>query len=133
MDIQGLVADLMGHFTPHDIAVALLSMLAAALLAYVVGLLARTNSPSKKEMAVAAGVMAFGVVFTRGEVPLSIALVAAVLVLRGEWRSDGPMATLLRLAALAIGVGCGSSAAAIVAVLAMPLGLLLRWGTRQDR
>jgi hypothetical protein len=43
-------------------------------------------------------------------------------VREGNWR---PLT--LRLAAIAIGVGCGSSAGLIVLAALIPLGLLLRW------
>lgn len=129
MDIKGLLADQLGHFTPYDIGTALLSLLAAALLAYVVGLLARASAP--RDLSVSAAVMAFAVALIRASVPLSIALVAAVLLLRGETRDADKRSLTLRFAALAIGVGCGSSASIIVAALSVPLGLLLRWGTAE--
>ena len=129
MDLKALLADQLGHFTLYDIGTALVSLVAAALLAFVVGLLARAKHPAPRELAVSAAVFAFAVALVRASVPLSIALVAAVLLLRGEVRdSDRPSLTL-RFAAIAIGLGCGSSASLIVAALAIPLGLLLRWGT----
>lgn len=129
MDIKGLIADQLGHFTPYDIGTALISMFAAALLAYAVGLLAKANAP--KDLSISAAVMAFAVSLVRASVPLSIALVAAALLLRGEVRDSERRSLLLRFAALAIGLGCGSSASIIVAALAVPLGLLLRWGTAE--
>jgi hypothetical protein len=131
MDIKALVADQMGHFTPYDIGTALLSMLAAALLAFIAGLLGKAPGSFKKEMAVSAAVVAFAVCFVRGSVPLSIALVAAVLLLRDASSEGDKRSFTLRLAALAIGVACGSSASVIVAALVVPLGLLLRWGTAE--
>jgi len=129
MDFQALLAEQLGHFTLYDIGSALVSLFAAAMLAYVVGLLARTNAP--KELSISAAVMAFAVCIVRASVPLSIALVAAVLLLRGEPREADRKSLSLRFAALAIGLGCGSSASLIVAALAVPLGLLLRWGTSE--
>lgn len=129
MDIKGLIADQLGHFTPYDIGTALISMLAAALLAYAVGLLAKASAP--KDLSSSAAVMAFAVSLVRASVPLSIALVAAALLLRGEVRNSERRALSMRFAALAIGLGCGSSASIIVAALAVPLGLLLRWGTAE--
>lgn len=131
MDIKALVADQMGHFTPYDIGTTLVSLLAAALLSFAVGLLANASSPSKKEMAMMAALVAFAVAFVRASVPLSITLVAVVLLLRGEMRDATVRGFSLRLAALAIGVGCGSSASVIVAALVLPLGLLLRWATSE--
>lgn len=129
MDLKALLADQLGHFTLYDIGTALVSLFAAALLAYAVGLLAK--GPAPKELALSAAVVAFAVSLVRASVPLSIALVAAVLLLRGEVRESDRKALPLRLAALAIGLGCGSSASLIVAALAVPLGLLLRWGTTE--
>ena len=131
MDIKGLLADQLGHFTIHDIGTALVSMLAAALLAFVLGLLARAGSAWSRELATASAVVAFAVNLVRASVPLSIALVAVALLLRGETREMDRRSWALRLAALAIGLGCGSHAALIVAALAVPLGLLLRWGTAE--
>jgi hypothetical protein len=131
MDFKALLADQLGHFTLYDIGTGLISMLAAALLAYVVALLAKARVPAPKELSISAAVIAFAVSLVRGSVPLSIALVAAVLLLRGEVREADKKVLPLRLAALAIGLGCGSSASLIVAALAVPLGLLLRWGTSE--
>lgn len=129
MDFKALLADQLGHFTPYDIGTALISLFAAALLAYAVGLLAKAQAP--KELSLSAAVMAFAVSLVRASVPLSIALVAAALLLRGEVREADKRVLPLRLAALAIGLGCGSSASLIVAALVVPLGLLLRWGTSE--
>jgi NO-binding membrane sensor protein with MHYT domain len=129
MDFKALLADQLGHFTPYDIGTALISLFAAALLAYAVGLLAK--APAPKELSLSAAVMAFAVSLVRASVPLSIALVAAALLLRGEVREADKKVLPLRLAALAIGLGCGSSASLIVGALVVPLGLLLRWGTSE--
>lgn len=131
MNLKGMLADQLGHFTPYDIGTALISLFAAALLAFVAGSLARAKVPSPREMAVSAAVLAFAVCLVRASVPLSIALVAAVLLLRGEVKEMDRGALALRLAALGIGLGCGSSASLIVAALVVPLGLLLRWGTSE--
>lgn len=131
MDFKALLADQLGHFTLYDIGTGLVSMLAAALLAYAVGLFAKAHAPSPKELSISAAVVAFAVSLVRASVPLSIALVAVVLLLRGEVREADRKALPLRLAALVIGLGCGSSASLIVAALAVPLGLLLRWSTNE--
>ena len=129
MDLKGFLADQMGSFTPHDIGTALLSLLLAALIAFVLGLVANaTEAPSSRELSVLSSVTAVAVIFVRASVPLSIALVAVVLLFRvgggdTSWRSH-----LLRASAVAVGVGCGSSASIIALALAVPLGLLLRWG-----
>src|SRR6187399_1433409 len=84
MDFKALLADQLGHFTLYDIGTGLISMFAAALLAYVVGLLAGRRLPAPKELSISAAVIAFAVSLVRASVPLSIALVGAVLLLRGE-------------------------------------------------
>lgn len=129
MDLKNLVADQMGYFTPPDILTALLSLVAAALFGSLAGLIAGAQAdPDKREMGVTAAVVAFAVGLVRASVPMSIALVAVVLLLRGEVRSSSSRALLLRSVAIAIGVGCGSNASVMVAALVLPLGLLLRWG-----
>lgn len=128
--MKELIADQLGYFTVHDIAAALIGVVAAALLGYATALLARAKGPGPSEMAVTAAVMAFAAGLVRGSVPLAISLVAAVLLLRGG--ADGnSRSTLLRFMALAIGLGCGASASLVVAALAVPLGLLLRWGAAE--
>lgn len=133
MDLKGLLADQMGHFTPYDIPGILLAMLLAAVLAFALGLFVRmAHGPSGRQLAALAAVVALAVALVRASVPLSIALVALALLLRGgaggheaegaTWKPH-----TLRLAAIAIGVGCGSSAGVIVLAVFIPLGLLLRW------
>ena len=134
MDLKGLLADQMGFFTPHDIAGAVFGLLLAALIAFVVGLVAKANdAPSAREMATLAAVVAMAIGFVRASVPLSIALVAVVLLLRSGAGESSWRSLLMRSAAIAIGVGCGSSASIIVLALAVPLGLVLRWGTTSDK
>jgi hypothetical protein len=130
MDLKALIADQMGYFTPPDIATALVSLLAAAFFGFIAAMVTGAGTdPGKREMAVTAALVAFAVHMVRASVPLSIALVAVVLLLRGEVRSSSTRSLQLRLFAMAIGVGCGSSASIMVAALVLPLGLLLRWAT----
>ena len=77
-----------------------------------------------------AAVMAFASGLVRGSVPLAIALVAAVLLVRGATELTS-RAALLRFTALAIGLGCGASASVVVMAVGTPLALLLRWGTAE--
>jgi hypothetical protein len=131
MDLQGIIADQMGAFTPHDIGGALFSVLLAATLAFLLALMLRASSGvSPRMLAVLAAIVAFAVVLVRGSVPLSIALVGLLLLVRpgvrevqDRWTAKG----LLQLAAVAIGLGCGSSAGLIVLLLVIPVALLLRW------
>ena len=57
--MKELIADQLGYFTVHDIAAALIGVVAAALLGYATALLARAKGPGPREMAVTAAVMAF--------------------------------------------------------------------------
>lgn len=128
MDLLGLLTDQMGHFTPGDIWGVLLSLLLAALLGYLLGSFARgPEGPDRTALAVLAAVVALAVSFVRASVPLSIALVAVALLFRPELPAQGWKARLPLLAAVVIGVGCGSSAGIVVAIAFVPLVLLMRW------
>lgn len=131
-----MLADQMGAFTPYDIGNGVLAVLLAALLAFVAGLVGRASGDSApKHLAVLAALVALAVLFVRASVPLSIALVGVALLVRpglsapqeGTWRSSLP-----RLAAVVIGIGCGSSAALVALVLMVPVALLLRWSSAAD-
>lgn len=131
MDLKGLLADQMGAFTPYDIGGAVLALLLAALLGFVLGLIGRSpGAASPKQLAALAATTALAVLFVRASVPLAIALVGVALLVRPgipEQRDASWRAFLFRLAAVVAGVGCGSSAAVVAVVLALPLALLLRW------
>lgn len=131
-----MLADQMGAFTPYDIGNGVLALLLAALLAFVAGLIGRASGDqAPKHLATLAAVAALAVLFVRGSVPLSIALVGVALLVRtgspvareGGWRSSLP-----QLVAVVIGVGCGSGAALIALVLMVPVALLLRWSSAAD-
>jgi hypothetical protein len=128
MDLKGLLADQMGYFTPYDVPGILLSMLLAALIAFLLGLLAGgAEGPGARALGALAAVTALAISLVRASVPLSIALVAVVLILRGEVKEKNWRSFILNLAALTVGVGCGSSAGLVVLAVFIPLGLLLRW------
>jgi hypothetical protein len=128
MDLYGLLTDQMGHFTPGDIWGVLLGLLLAAALGFVLGKVAgSTEGPDAKALSVLSAVVALAVALVRANVPLSIALVAVALLFRPELPSQGWKARLPLLAAVVIGVGCGSSAGIIVAIAFVPLVLLMRW------
>jgi hypothetical protein len=128
MDLKGLMADQMGHFTPVDIWGVLLGMVLAALLCFVLGLVVRVpEAPDRKALALLSSVVALAVALVRASVPLSIALVAVALLFRPELPGEGWRARLPLLSAVVIGFGCGSSAGVIVLVAFVPLVLLMRW------
>ena len=127
MDWTGLLADQLGSFTRYDILGVLLGMLIAGGLGYLLGLVARSDAAERRNMTVLAAVIALAVALVRASVPLSIALVAVALLLRREPAALAGRPFLLRLCAVAIGVGCGSSAGLIVLAAFVPLAFLLRW------
>ena len=127
MDFRGMLADQMGHFTGYDLPAIVLGMLLAALLAFVLGLITRSSDPQPRYLAALGTIAALAVALVHSSVPLSIALVALALMVRGELRETGVKAFTLRMAALVIGAGCGASAGIVVLVAFVPLAILLRW------
>jgi hypothetical protein len=110
MDLIGLFHDQLGNFTPYQIGGVVLGVLLAALLAFLLALLSgATGRPMAKPLAIMAAVTALAVALVRASVPLSIALVAVVLLVRGAAANEGWKQQALRLCAIVIGVGCGSS------------------------
>lgn len=134
MDIKGMIADQMGAFTTHDIGGALLSVMVAALIAFIAGLLAGDRSGARG-LAVLAALVAFAVVLVRGSVPLAIALVAVALVLapRGGREEGFGRSSLLRLMAAVAGLGCGAGGALLAALLVLPVSFLLRWAFPSEK
>lgn len=127
MDLNAVLADQLGHFTPQDIVSALVSLLAAAFFGFLFALIVRPpDGRPPRHTALLSAVVAFAVSLVRASVPLAICLVGVLLLVRSTAADDG-RARLHRLMAVAIGLGCGSSAAIVVAALLVPLGLLFRW------
>jgi hypothetical protein len=128
MDLIGLFHDQLGNFTPYQIAGVVLGMVLAALLAFVLALLTGvTGRDMARPLAAIAAITALAVALVRASVPLSIALVGVLLMIRGEANGGGWKQQALRLSAIVIGVGCGSSAGLIVLAAFVPLGLVMRW------
>lgn len=130
MDIKGMLADQMGHFTPYDIVGVLLSVALAALFGFLLGIIGKADG-QQRYVAVLSAVIALAVALVRASVPLSIALVAVALLV-GQRNEDGK-GRLMRYAAAAVGLGCGSSASIVVVALLVPIGLLLRWASQNER
>ena len=127
MDLKGLLADQMGLFTPYDILGALIGLCLAALLGLVLGRVVPLQGAQPRTLAVWAGLSALAVGLVRASVPLSIAFVGVALLLRREGQGTSERHFLLNLAAVLVGVGCGSSAGLITLVCFVPVVLLLRW------
>ena len=126
MDIKGFLADHMGHFSPYEIPHVLFAFLFAALLAWVAAVVgAGSRGATARRLAVWAGTAALGVAFVRMQLPIAVALVAILLLVRPAAFDQRDRSLLF--GALVIGLGCGSGASLIVAALFIPYLLLLRW------
>lgn len=127
MDLKGLLADQMGLFTPYDILGAVIGVCLAALLGLLLGRLIPLPGAQPRSLAVWAGLSAMAVGLVRASVPLSIAFVGVALLLRREGQGTSERHFLLNMAAVVVGVGCGSSAGSITLVCFVPVVFLLRW------
>lgn len=127
MNLNTLLYDQLGHFTAADIATALFGMFVAALLGWLAGLIGKAAEADRRQMALLATAITLAVFVVRASLPLSVALVAAALFLRSPQGEAGWKAMAPRAVVLAIGIGCGASAALITILPALLLALLLRW------
>ncbi len=126
MDLKGFLADHLGHFSPYDIPGLLFSVLLAGLLAWAVGSFgAGLRGHAARRMALWAATAALGVALMRMQLPVALALLAILLVVRPQ--ADGATDRLLLFGALIIGLGCGSGASLITAIATVPYVLLVRW------
>lgn len=101
-------------------------LLLAAFLSWVVaffGAGARGSEP--RQFALWAATSALAVAFMRMQLPIAIALVAILLLVRPQ-ASDARERILL-FGALVIGLGCGSGAALVMSIAVIPYVLLVRW------
>ena len=131
MDLKGFAADHMGHFTLYDVPNAAFAMLVAALLGMVMGRVGlRQGASAARSAALWSALATLAVVFVRAQLPLAVALVALILLVRPQMteRSD----RLPLIASLVIGLGCGSGATLIVGALFLPMLLVARWATASD-
>lgn len=129
MDITGFLMDQLGHFGLPQVGSLVFAVLVAATLGWALGALAARRPASEaRQLALWAATAALGVGLVRSQLPLALALVAIALfasVGRSEGRSD-----LLRAGALVLGLGCGSGAALVTFIVAVPYFLLVRWNAR---
>jgi hypothetical protein len=126
MDWKGFVVDHVGHFAPHMIGNAVFAVLVAALLGFAVGSLGtRAGSSAARTLALWAALAALTVAFARTQLPVAMAMVAVVLLVRP--RPDDATPQMPLVAAVLLGAGCGSGASLVAAVLAVPVIALLRW------
>lgn len=135
MDLRTLLADQMGNFTPYDVPGLLFGIGLAALAAYIMGGIARVQGRDRVAMAGIAAITALAVSLVRTSVPLSVALVAVMILARPAVGDRSWSSSMPGIAALCIGLGCGASAALITLIGMVPISLLLRWASagRSDR
>ncbi len=135
MDLRTLLADQMGNFTPYDVPGLLFGIGLAALASYIMGGVARVQGRDRIALATLAAITALAVSLVRTSVPLSLSLVAIVILARPAVGDRSWSSSLPGVAALCIGLGCGASAALITLIGMVPISLLLRWAStgRSDR
>lgn len=126
MDIKGFLMDQFGHFGLPQVGSLIFALLIAALLGWALGALAaRKPAAVARDLALWAATAALAVGLVRSQLPLALALVALGLF-ASIGRAKG-RAGLLRAGALVLGLGCGSGAALVTFMVAVPYFLLVRW------
>ncbi len=125
MDLKGVIADHMGHFSVYDIPDLLLVLVVALVLGYITAIWgSRSSGVEARRSALWASAAALAAGLVRSQLPLAT-LVLAAAVLIGK-RGDGrPEPDLLIM--LLIGIGCGSGAAVIVACALLVFIPIMRW------
>ncbi|MEO8590194.1 MAG: hypothetical protein ABI432_12545 [Flavobacteriales bacterium] len=132
MDVLGFVADNMGHFTLYDIPNVFFMMFAGAFLGYALARWGgRSHVGNARVLALWAATAALAAAFVRAQLPLAVLLLALVLLVKGEGASIRER--LLLFGALVLGAGCGSGAALIMFLVAVPYILLVRWALPGDK
>jgi hypothetical protein len=126
MDLTGFLVDHMGHFSAYDIPGVLFLLLMAALLGWVMGYAGGERGASLRQLALWAATAALATAFMRMQLPVALALLGVLLLVRPSM-PEAPRGRLLLFGALVLGLGCGSGAALIMALAAIPYVLLVRW------
>lgn len=126
MDIKGLVADQLGHFSVYDLPEVLFVIIVSALLGYILTRWGgRETGTTLKQMAFWAAAAALAAVFVRSQLPMA-ALMLAAAVLAGK-RGAGSSNDALFFSVLVVGIGCGSGATLVVLIALIPYLFLMRW------
>jgi hypothetical protein len=126
MDITGFVVDHMGHFTVYDLPGAVFAVVMAALLTAVMVLMSGGEARlSLRELMLWSAASALALVLIRGQLPVAVAFLALVIIVRPDGGSLPRNAMFF--SALIIGLGCGSGAALVTALLVLPFAMLARW------
>lgn len=127
MDIKGVIADHMGHFSAYDIPNVLFVLVASLFFGFVTARWgARASLDRSKRAAMWATTASLATALVRSQLPLAtLVLAAAVLVGRQpEERSESTLLTML-----VIGIGCGSGASVIVGAALVLFIPIMRWTT----
>jgi hypothetical protein len=126
MDVLGFVMDNMGTFSPYEIPNLLFAVLVAGLLGYLLARFgAGLTGADTRALALWAAAAALGTGLVRAQLPLAVALLALVVLSKGN---DGPrQERVLVLCALVLGLGCGSGASLVMLAVAIPFILVVRW------
>lgn len=126
MDLMGFLSDHMGHFGLYDLPNLVFSVLLAVLLGYMLGRFGgKARGTELRALALWAGSAALAAAIVRSQLPLAVVLVALVMLVRGSDRGTRDRA--LQFGALVLGLGCGSGAALVTLVAAVPYVLVVRW------
>ncbi|MCB0769683.1 MAG: hypothetical protein KDC00_04680 [Flavobacteriales bacterium] len=132
MDLKGVIADQLGHFSPYDIPEVLFVLLTSALFGYVAAVFgAREQGEEARRMALWAGVAALATALVRSQLPIAV-LMLAIAVLVGK-RASSARDDGLFFSVLVIGVGCGSGATVVVGSAMIPFLLIMRWALKPGR
>lgn len=125
MDLKGIIADHMGHFSVYDVPNLLVVLVAALVFGFITARLgARLQGDEARKAALWASLGALAAALVRSQLPLAV-LVLAAAVLVGKREGAGAGTTQLTM--LLIGIGCGSGAAVIVGLALLAFIPILRW------
>lgn len=126
MDIRGLIADNMGHFSARDVPNVVFVLCMAVLLGFLVARFgARSSGASARRYAMWCGAAALATALVRSQLPIAVLVLAAAALVG---RREGPGGDgVVFFITLTLGVGCGSGAAVVVTLVAIPAVVLMRW------
>ncbi|HNR56601.1 MAG TPA: hypothetical protein PKJ19_15650, partial [Flavobacteriales bacterium] len=128
MDLKGVIADHMGHFSVYDIPNLLLVLVASVVLGHITAIWgARSNARDARRCALWAGTGALAAALVRSQLPLATLVLAAAVVVG---KRDDANRGLDHLIMLLIGIGCGSGASVIVGIALVVFIPIMRWALK---